>query len=147
MENLGTFILNNWLLFLGLIVILALLFVNLTKSRLLGFKEIGPNDAVQMINHEDALLIDTRSDEEFNQSHILGAVNAPLALLEDRMKDLQQYRERKVIVYCETGRQSAHAGATLRSNGFTSVYKLAGGLMAWRSAGLPLERGQGNAGA
>lgn len=145
MENLGTFILNNWLLFLALIVILALLFVNLGRSRLLGFKEVAPNDAVQLINHEDAVLIDTRGDEEFKQGHILNAVNVPLALLEDRMKDLQQYRERKVIVYCESGRQSAHAGATLRNNGFASVYKLAGGLMAWRSAGLPLERGPASA--
>ncbi len=141
MENLGTFILNNWLLFVALIVIVGLLFVNLTKSRLLGFREIGANDAVGLINHENAVIIDTRGDEEFKQGHILNAVHVPLALLSERMTELQPYRERAVIVYCDSGRQSAHAGATLRSNGFTTIYKLSGGLMAWKSAGLPLERG------
>lgn len=141
MENLGTFILNNWLLFLALIVIVGLLFVNLTKSRLLGFKEVGANDAVSLINHENAILIDTRADDQFKQGHILNAINVPLALLSERMGELQPYRERTLIVYCDSGRQSAHAGATLRSAGFTSIYKLSGGLMAWKSAGLPLERG------
>jgi rhodanese-related sulfurtransferase len=141
MENLGTFILNNWLLFLALIVIVGLLFVNLGKARLLGFKEIAANDAVALINHENAIIIDTRGDDEFKQGHILNAVHAPLALLNERMTELQHYRERTVVVYCDSGRQSAHAAATLRSNGFTTLYKLRGGLMAWKSAGLPLERG------
>lgn len=140
MENLGTFILNNWLLFAALIVIVGLLFVNLTKARLLGFREIAANDAVALINHENAVIIDTRGDEEFKQGHILNAIHAPLALLNERMTELQPHRERTAIVYCDSGRQSAHAAATLRSNGFTQLYKLRGGLMAWKSAGLPLEK-------
>lgn len=142
MENLGRFVLDNWWLFLALIVILALLFVNLTRNRLLGFRDVKAAEAVQLINHDDAVVIDVRSDDDFEAGHIVGAVHAPLALLEERMKDLQAYRERKVIVCCEAGRQSAHAGAALRDAGFGSVYKLSGGLMAWRSAGLPLEKGK-----
>ncbi|MDR2878120.1 MAG: rhodanese-like domain-containing protein [Chromatiales bacterium] len=140
MENLGTFVLNNWLLFLALIVILALLFVNLTKSRLLGFKEVPPNEAVRLNNQENALFIDVRSDDEFAKGHIVDAIHVPLPLIDARVNDLQQYRDRKVIVYCESGKRAAHAAVALRKHGFTSVYKLTGGLMAWRSASLPLER-------
>lgn len=143
MENLGTFVLQNWHLFLALIVILALLFVNLGKARLLGFKEVRPAEAVQLANHENAVFIDIRGDEEFNQGHIVDAIHVPLPLLDARMNELQQYHDRKVIVYCESGRRAAQAGVTLRKHGFTSIYKLAGGLMAWRGAGLPLERKRG----
>lgn len=143
MENLGTFVLDNWLLFLALIVILALLFVNLAKARLLGFKEVRPAEAVRLASHENAVFMDIRSDEEFAQGHVVDAVHVPLPLLDARMDELQPYRDRKVIVYCESGRRAAHAGVTLRKHGFTSLYKLAGGLMAWRGAGLPLERKRG----
>ncbi|MDX9739631.1 MAG: rhodanese-like domain-containing protein [Gammaproteobacteria bacterium] len=141
MENFGTFILDNWYLFLALIVIVGLLFVNLGKGRLLGFREVGPSQAVELINHENALALDIRSDEEFAKGHVVGSINIPFALLDGRMDELQRHRERKLLVCCESGRQAAHACARLRSAGFESVHKLSGGLMAWRSAGLPLERG------
>lgn len=140
MENLGTFILSNWYLFLALIVILGLLFVNLGKGRLLGFSEIRPATAVGLINHEDALPLDIRGDDEFRKGHIVGSLHVPFALLDGRMEELQQHRSRKLLVCCESGRQAAHACARLRSAGFESIYKLSGGIMAWRSAGLPLER-------
>jgi rhodanese-related sulfurtransferase len=143
MENLGTFILDNWYLFLALIVILGLLFVNLGKGRLLGFTEVGPVQAVELINHENALPLDVRADDEFAKGHIVGSINIPFALLDSRMEDLQPHRDRPLLVYCESGRQAAHACARLRSAGFEPVHKLRGGLMAWRSAGLPLERGTG----
>jgi rhodanese-related sulfurtransferase len=141
MENFGTFIFANWYLFLALIVILGLLFVNLGKSRLLGFNEVGPGEAVELMNHENALPVDVRADDEFAKGHIVGSINVPFALLDSRMEELQVHRERKLLVCCESGRQAAHACARLRGAGFQSIYKLRGGLMAWRSASLPLERG------
>lgn len=140
MERLGSFIAGQWYLFLALIVILALLFVNLGKNRLLGYREVRPAEAVGLINHDDAVVIDTRDAEEFEKGHIVDAVNLPYATLEDRIRELDEYRDHAVIVCCENGRKSAHAGAYLRSNGFRTVYKLAGGLRAWEGAGFPLNR-------
>ncbi len=140
MDRLGSFIADQWYLFLALIVILALLFVNLGKNRLLGFREVKPPDAVRLINHEDAVVIDTRDDEAFSKGHIVNAVHLPYESLEDRIRELDEYRDRAVIVCCANGRKSAHAGAILRGNGFHTVYKLSGGLMAWESAGFPLNR-------
>jgi rhodanese-related sulfurtransferase len=138
MERLGPFVVKNWLLFVALIVILALLFVNLTKSRLLGFREVKADEAVRLMNHEDAVVIDTRAEEDFARGHILGAVSMPFATLQDRLAELEAYRGRPVIVYCEHGRQSGQAGAALKKNGFERIVGLAGGLAAWRGAGLPL---------
>jgi rhodanese-related sulfurtransferase len=140
MQRLGSFIADQWYLFLALIVILALLFVNLSKTRLLGYREVKPVEAVQLINHDDAVVIDTRDGEEFEKGHIVNAINMPYASLEDRIRDLDDYRDRAIIVCCANGRKSAHAGAILRGNGFRTVYKLSGGLVAWESAGFPLNR-------
>jgi len=140
MERLGPFIVKNWLLFVALIVILALFVVNLTKNRLLGFREIRADEAVRLMNHEDAVLIDVRSGEEFIDGHILTAINVPLAALEDRLSTLEEYRGRPIIVYCQSGRQSAQFGAALRKRGFDKVMGLAGGLVSWRAAGLPVAK-------
>lgn len=141
MERLRPFVVENWLLFVALIVILALLFVNLTRSRLLGVREIRTDEAVRLMNHEEAVVIDTRPEEEFAKGHILGAVNVPFATLTDRVAELKSsYGDRPVIVCCEHGRQSGQAGAALKKNGFARPLGLAGGLTAWRGAGLPLVR-------
>ncbi len=140
MDQLGAFILNHWLLFLSLVVILALLAASVAKDRLLGFREIKPAEAVEMINHQDAAALDVRDPGEFSGGHILNAVNVPLDALEQRLGELESWRERPVIVYCRTGPRAARAGALLRRNGFTAVAKLSGGLLAWEGAGLPLSK-------
>lgn len=142
MDRLGSFIVDKWFLFVALIVIVGLLFVNLSKSRLLGFKEIKPIDAVSLINHEDALVIDTRDVDVYEKGHIVNAINIPFVSLRERVEDgeLNEHRDRAIIVCCETGRQSAHAGAILYGNGFKSVHKLSGGMMSWESARFPLNR-------
>lgn len=133
-----TFILEHWLLFLALVVILVLLSMNLAKDRLLGFKEIPPGETVRLINHEDAVVVDVRDEEEFVRGHILHAINIPLAGIEGRIEALQTCHGRPVIVCCRTGQRSARACAHLKRHGLEPIFKLAGGIMAWENAGLPL---------
>ncbi|MBK8164227.1 MAG: rhodanese-like domain-containing protein [Gammaproteobacteria bacterium] len=140
MDQIGDFILNHWLLFLSLVIILSLLAASVTKDRLLGFKEIKPAEAVEMINHQNAAVLDVREPAEFSAGHILNSVNVPLAALEDRIGELEAWRGRPVIVYCRTGSRAARASALLRKKDFATVVKLSGGILAWESAGLPLNR-------
>lgn len=140
MDQLTDFILNHWLLFLAAVVLASLLVMSFARTRLLGFKEVKPGEAVQLINHEDAVVLDTRGHDEFAGGHILSAINIPLADLEDRISDLEPMRERPLVVCCRTGQRSARAGSILKRHGFESIYKLAGGLMAWESAGFPLSK-------
>lgn len=129
---------NNWLLFIALFIILTLLGMNMIRPRLLGFKEAKPSEVVQLINRDDALVLDVRDDSFFEKGHILNARHIPFGLLEERLHELDEYKERPLVVYCETGQQSARAGAVLRKQGFSSTYKLAGGLLAWKSANFPV---------
>jgi rhodanese-related sulfurtransferase len=97
-------------------------------------------EATQMINRQDAPVIDVREDAEFAKGHIVGARHIPLAQLEARAKELQKYKAKPVIICCETGNRSSSAMATLRKLGFENVYNLSGGYAGWQQAGLPVEK-------
>jgi len=97
-------------------------------------------EATQMINRQDALVIDVREDGEYAKGHIVGARHIPLGQLEARAKELQKYKSKPVITCCETGNRSSAAMATLRKLGFENVYNLAGGYAGWQQAGLPVEK-------
>ncbi len=95
-------------------------------------------DATQLINREDAVVVDVRTDGEFSQGHIVNAVNIPQKSVEEQLTKLNKYRNKPIIMACRTGQVASGVGSKLRKNGFEQVYNLAGGLAAWESANLPL---------
>jgi rhodanese-related sulfurtransferase len=95
-------------------------------------------DATHLINREDAVVLDVRSDGEFNQGHIVNAVNIPQKSVQEQLSKLEKYRNRPIITACRTGQIALGVSSTLRKNGFEQVYNLAGGLIAWEGANLPL---------
>ena len=141
MQQFLEFIVNNWFLFLALVIVLTLLGMNMIRPKLLGFKEVKPNEVVSLINRDDAVIVDVRDSGEFEKGHILNARNIPFGLFEERMHELDSMKAGPVVVCCEAGQQSARASAILQKQGFASVYKLAGGLLAWKSANFPLNAG------
>ena len=96
--------------------------------------------ATQMINREDALLLDVRDAAEYAKGHILGAKNVPLAELERRAAEFEKHKAKPVIVHCDTGSLANRAVGMLKGRGFASVYNLAGGYRAWQQGGLPVEK-------
>ena len=105
-----------------------------------GGAAVSVTDATRLINREDALLVDVREAEEFAKGHILGARNIPLAQLEARVGELEKHKAKPVIVHCETGNRSRGAQSTLRAKGFERAVNLAGGYVAWKQAGMPVEK-------
>ena len=140
MQQFFTFIMDNWYLFLALIIIIALLIMNTVRSRLLGFQELKPAEAVQLMNREEPLVLDVRELNEFQEGHIRGALHIPVGELEGRIAELEEWKEKPILVYCRAGQRSARAGAILGRQGFKHLYKLDGGMMAWSSAHLPSSR-------
>jgi rhodanese-related sulfurtransferase len=134
------FAINHWDLFLALVIILFMMFGGGLSSRLRGFTQVEPLEAVQMLNHKDPVLLDVREDNEYKEGHIIDAVHIPLGKLDGRMEELEKYREKPIIVSCRSGHRSSHACARLRKHGFETVYNLKGGVMAWQNAGLPLQK-------
>jgi rhodanese-related sulfurtransferase len=102
--------------------------------------EVGPSEAVMLINRKDALVLDVRDDSEFASGHITNARHLSEKQLEARIKELEKFKAKPVIVSCASGRRSAAVADVLRKQGFSDVVGLRGGIAAWQQAGMPLEK-------
>jgi len=100
-------------------------------------RNVSVGEAKAMIDSTTSLLIlDVSSEEEYAQGHLKGAVNIPISDLPRRIDELDV--NSPVLVYCRTGRRSAQACSALVERGFTRVYNMEGGLVAWMSSGYPV---------
>jgi rhodanese-related sulfurtransferase len=106
-----------------------------------GGPSVTALQATQLMNREDALVVDVRDPGEYGSGHILGAKNVPLSRIDSAGSEIAPKRKDKpLIVYCDNGSRSAKAAAALRSQGFSRVVNLSGGLGAWQQAGLPVQK-------
>jgi rhodanese-related sulfurtransferase len=109
--------------------------------RATGGPSVNPSQATQLINREDALVLDVREPGEYGAGHILGAKNVPLSRIDSGGAEIAgKKKDRPVILYCESGNRSAKAAAALKAQGYTRVLNLAGGIGAWQQAGMPVEK-------
>ena len=124
----------------GSLVLLAVLVIAYEIRLKAAGPELGPADAVRVING-GATVLDVRPPANFAEGHIVGARNVPTDRIGDQLESLAKKKDRPVLVYCEMGNSSVKAAATLRQAGFSQVLHMKGGLMAWRRENLPLETG------
>ncbi|MCX2727854.1 rhodanese-like domain-containing protein [Thermomicrobium sp. 4228-Ro] len=99
--------------------------------------EISPAEA-QERQQRGALVIDVREPDEWRTGHIPGARLIPLGELPRRLAELDRHQE--IVLVCRSGNRSAQATLWLQRAGFSRVANLAGGMIAWVRAGLPVER-------
>ena len=131
---------NNLMLVTVIFVSGFMLFWAFFGNRIRGIKEVNTGEALQLINHKNAFILDVRNEAEFLSGHILNAKWIPLASLSGRTGELEKYREQPIVVVCRSGQRSASACSMLSKKGFTQAYNLSGGVMAWLKSNLPLER-------
>ena len=136
----GEFLLNNiWLV--AIFVTSGLMLAWPELSRLMGASsEIGTLEATQLMNQGPTLVLDVRDGTEYAAGHLPRARHIPLAELEKRVEEIGKFKEKAVIVTCQSGIRSGRAAKLLKSAGFTTVYELKGGLAAWQQASLPVEK-------
>ena len=105
-----------------------------------GGHSVNTLEATQLINRQDALVLDVREQAEYAQAHILNSRGLPLSQIEARIGDIEKFKDKPVIVYCATGNRSSTAAAVMRKRGFSNVVNLSGGFAAWQQAGLPVQK-------
>ena len=115
---------------------LFVLFVRNETKR--GGRSVSAQQLVDLVNREDAVVLDVRDRKEFDQGHIPNAVNIPHASLDTRMTELNDYKDRPIVVACKAGQHAGPVGTTLRKNGFENVSRLTGGIAEWRNQNLPV---------
>lgn len=127
------------LAFFGLLA--ALLWTEIARAQR-GYVELSPLELTQLINRENALLIDVSPMADYDKAHILGAKNLPLSQFDPDGKDLAKAKERPVACYCRAGITSQEACRRLVRAGFGKVYMLKGGLASWLNDNLPVAKGR-----
>ncbi len=130
---------NIWMILIAL-TSGAMLLWSFLGNRLRGIKEVDHIAATQLINHKNALVLDVREQSEYDSGHVLNSKLIPLGKLNERLGELEKYRDRPIVVVCRSGQRSASACAFLGKKGFAQAHNLSGGVMAWQKAGLPLEK-------
>jgi molybdopterin/thiamine biosynthesis adenylyltransferase/rhodanese-related sulfurtransferase len=106
--------------------------------------EIEEIDALEARDRlDDALFLDVREQDEWDEGHIPGAVFVPRGNLESRIEGLVPDRDRALVVYCAAGARSAFAAKSLGDLGYGNVVSLAGGYTDWKRNGFPVDLSKG----
>lgn len=103
-----------------------------------GIKEVDTRSAVQLINYQDALVLDVRDDSEYTAGHLPNSKHIPAEKIAERWTELQKFKEKPIIVIYRGGIRSNNPSLVLKKNGFAQVINLMGGIDAWKRAGLPI---------
>ena len=140
MSQLLEFIVNHWMLFSALVIIVILLILEETKGSVRGLAKVSPAQATNLINREDGVVVDTRDESSFKTGHIVGSFHLLPGELENKLSKLNKHKSKPLILVCSTGQSSVNVGVKLRKQGFEKLYVLSGGINGWRSASLPLTR-------
>lgn len=129
------FLTDNLLLIAIAFVSGGMLLWPLIRGRAAG-PSLNTLQATQLINSKNAQVLDVRTAEEFKTGSLTNAKNIPAAELKDRLREVK--KDKPVIIVCASGARASGPATLLRGEGYAEVYVLAGGLAAWREAGLPL---------
>lgn len=137
MENVGEFVVNHWVLVTLFVVLAWMVLSDSLTSKLSGINPVGSTQAIQIVNQQQGQFLDIRETSEFNKEHIAESVSMPLSSLADNLGTLKN-PEQPIILVCASGQRARSAAKQLRSNGFSEIYVLTGGLNTWKEAKLPL---------
>jgi rhodanese-related sulfurtransferase len=118
----------------------AMLIWPLVQGIALGAKDVSVQQAVQLINRRDAVVVDIGDAAEYAAGHIANARHIPAGEIEKRLKELEKFKSRPIVVSGRIGNRAASACALLKKNGFQEVFPLRGGVAAWQQASMPIEK-------
>lgn len=135
MEQVIEFIGNHPLMVVAWLLTLMMVLWN--ENRRAG-KSVTPAIATQLINKEDALILDIRPKKEWVTGHITGARHIPVSDLDNRLDELGRFKEKPIIVVCNLGQTAGSASKKLMASGFNNVVRLSGGMTEWKAQNLPI---------
>lgn len=95
-------------------------------------------DMITNGDHPNLIILDVRTQSEYDKGHLEKALLIPLAEFKSRFEELSQYKDSEIIVYCHIGGRSYEAANILSSNNFNKVYNVLNGIKAWESAKYPI---------
>ncbi|MCT4611747.1 MAG: rhodanese-like domain-containing protein [Clostridia bacterium] len=100
------------------------------ESKELEYTSIEQDKAKEMMDNEDVIILDVRTEEEYNSGYIKDAMLLPLSDIEDKAEDLFKDKKEKILVYCRSGNRSKEASKVLVKLGYENIYEF-GGINTW----------------
>ena len=96
----------------------------------MSIKSINSSEAEKLIkNKEDLLILDVRRYNEFKESRIVNSINIPVEEIEWEVGEIEEFKEKPILVYCKIGVRSSVACNFLKEEGFKELYNLRGGIL------------------
>lgn len=135
MDRLFEFVVNHYIL-VSLFVAFLIAILVLESRR--GGAKISAQGAVNLINKDEAVVVDIRDRKDFNEGRITGSINIPLNSLKSRANELSKFKEKQIIVVDKMGQHSSMAVKQLNGEGYANVVRLNGGIADWKGSNLPL---------
>lgn len=135
MQEYIQFVINHWVLWLALVLLILLIIVEEFRGKIGGLPRLSASDLTQLINTDQAVVIDIRDNDAFAAGHITGSVNIPFSDLEANAKKLEKYKTKTIVIV--SGAELSKSTKALQAAGY-NLATLNGGITGWRQAGLPL---------
>ena len=129
------FLAEKWYLAGPWLVMVVLYFMHERKR---GGASVSPAQLTSLVNREDGVVVDLRDSADYRGAHIVGSVNVPYAKFAKGIDELEQYKEKPIILVCKMGQHAGAGGKLLAAEGFTDINRLNGGMMEWQNMQLPL---------
>lgn len=140
MKQILQFIQNHWMLCSAFGAVLMVLVFEEIRSKMGGIPKISAQTATLLLNRENAITIDLRSQQAFASGHILGAINIVRSDFDAQLKKIEQHKNHTLILVSDNDTDAASIGAKLQKLGFTKIHILSGGILAWKEAHFPLTK-------
>lgn len=141
LQEIMPFVSRHPILSLAWIGLLVAVIVMTFKSRFSKVKEISRGEATRLINKEDAVVVDTRSRDDFRRGHLANAINLTAGEIKSgSLGELGKHKTQPIIVVCANGTASREPAEYLNKAGFEIVAMLKDGIAGWSGENLPLVR-------
>lgn len=139
MEQLIAFASSNGLLSAAWVAIVTLIIFTTIKIQLSPIKKISTQELTFLMNKEEGIVVDIRSDKDFKSGHILDAIHMSSEKANNSdFSSLEKYKDKPIIVVCAAGLTAVKVANLLHKAGFTRISLLKGGMNSWVSGGLPV---------
>ena len=122
-----------------LIALISLFIFSLISDKYKKYKDLNPNEAVNLMDDEGNLVIvDVREEKERKAGFIANDAHIPLGKIKNAIKDLDPTKT--YLIYCRSGSRSGHAASLFAKSGFQDIYNLKGGFNSWIKSNLPYRK-------
>lgn len=138
-QQLQLFATNHTIMVVAWVALVIAVLLNFYKGATSKISVVDNQQATLLINNQEAVILDVRSDDEFRKGHIVESEQIlPSEIKANKIQSIEKYKDRAIIVVDSNGLSAQGLANALAKQGFSKVYALKDGIVGWRAANLPL---------